>query len=100
MHATVILQKSTRADKKFMAIITGPKGKKVVHFGAAGYSDFTKHKDEDRKLRYINRHKARENWNDPYTAGFYARWILWNKPTLDTSIKDTEKRFKIKITKK
>jgi hypothetical protein len=25
-----------------------------AYFGAAGYSDFTLHKDEERKLRYIN----------------------------------------------
>ena len=28
-----------------------------VSFGAAGYSDYTKHKDKDRKQRYIDRHK-------------------------------------------
>lgn len=30
---------------------------KTVHFGQANASDFTKHKDVERKLRYINRHK-------------------------------------------
>jgi hypothetical protein len=30
---------------------------KIVYFGAAGYSDFTIHKDEARKQRYIDRHK-------------------------------------------
>ncbi len=30
---------------------------KKAYFGAAGMSDFTIHKDEQRKQRYINRHK-------------------------------------------
>ena len=30
---------------------------KKVYFGAAGMSDFTQHKNEDRKNLYINRHK-------------------------------------------
>ncbi len=37
-------------------------GSKVL-FGAVGYSAFTKLKDEDRKQRYINRHKYNESWS-------------------------------------
>ena len=47
----VIIRKSTKKDKKFDAIVDG---KKTVSFGAAGMSDFTKHKDPERKERYIN----------------------------------------------
>ena len=57
-------------------------------------SDYTKHKNPERKKLYENRHKSRENWNDPLTAGFYAKNILWNKPTITESVKDTNKRFK------
>ena len=57
-------------------------------------SDYTKHKDEDRKKRYLNRHRKNENWKSPMTAGALSRWILWNKPTLRDSIKDYKKRFK------
>ena len=35
--------------------------------------------------------------NDPNYAGFYALNLLWNKPTLQASINDTEKRYIIKI---
>ena len=65
----VIITKSKKKDKKFDAIIDG---KKTISFGAKGYSDFTQHKDPERKQRYLNRHKKNENWNDPKTAGFYA----------------------------
>ena len=38
------------------------KSEKKVYFGAAGYSDFTKHKDVERRQRYIARHEKNENW--------------------------------------
>ena len=63
----VVIQKSRRKDKKLDAVIDG---KKTISFGAAGMSDFTLHKDDDRKQRYIARHQKNENWRDPKTAGF------------------------------
>ena len=87
----IVITKSKTKDKKYDAIIDG---KKTIHFGAKGYSDFTIHKDEERKDRYINRHKKTENWNDPKTAGFYAKNILWNKKSVKASVDDTNKRFK------
>ncbi len=72
---------------------------KFIHFGSKGYSDMTIHRSEDRKNRYILRHKDQEDWNKSglMTAGFWSRWVLWNKPSLESSIKDTEKRFSIRI---
>ena len=87
----IIIKPSRKAGKKYDAIIDG---KKTVSFGATGYSDYTQHKDPERKQRYLNRHKKSENWNDPKTAGFYATHVLWNKPSLTASIADINKRFK------
>ena len=39
----IIIKPSNKTDKKYMAIIDD---KKTVHFGQAGASDFTKHKDK------------------------------------------------------
>lgn len=64
-----------------------------VPFGALGYSDFIHHQDPERKKRYLNRHRKKEDWNNPRTPGALSRWILWNKPTLEASIKDYVKRF-------
>jgi hypothetical protein len=68
-----------------------------VNFGAKGYSDYTVHKDHERKQRYIKRHVSRENWtaSGVLTPGFWSRWVLWNLPTLRQSISDTKKRFKL-----
>jgi len=94
----VNLKKSTRPGKKYMVTIDG----KTVHFGAEGYSDYTKHKDKERMQRYLVRHKrGGENWKKSgiKTAGFWSRWLLWNKPTLAASKKDMTFRFGIQFTK-
>ncbi len=87
----IIIKPSHLSDKKFDAIIDG---RKTIPFGQKNASDFTQHKNEERKMRYISRHQKNEDWNNPLTAGFYSRWITWNKPTLTESIKDTNNRFK------
>ena len=89
------ITKSTKENKKLMAIFENCHNnrRKTIHFGAAGMSDYTIHRDKDRKQRYLNRHKN-ENWNNPISAGSLARYILWNKPTLKDSIADYKKRFK------
>ena len=97
----VVIKQSNKKGKKFMATFTQRSLKdqklkdKIIHFGSAGMSDFTKHKDPLRKERYLKRHKKRENWQDPLTAGALSRWILWNKPTLSASIKDYKSRFNL-----
>lgn len=93
----MVVEKGTAKNKKLKAIFyDGDKKIKTVQFGSKGMSDFTIHKDKERKQRYLDRHRKRENWNDPMTAGALSRWILWNKPTLEGSIKDFKKRFKLK----
>jgi len=93
------LQKSSRQNKKYS--IKTP-DEKIIHFGARGYEDFVTHKDPERKERYIARHKSREDWTKKGigSAGFFSRWLLWNEPTLESSIKDVEKKFGIKILNK
>ena len=87
------ISKSNKSEKKLKAVIDG---KKTIHFGQAGASDYTKHKDPERKERYIERHKKRENWGKSGvdTAGFYSRWVTWHKPTIEASVKDLNKKFK------
>lgn len=99
---SISLHKSALPHKKWSVTIedtSRSRTGRTVHFGAAGYEDFTIHKDETRKQRYIARHKRRENWTIKglYTPGFWSRWILWNKPTLRGSIADTNKRFNLRI---
>lgn len=94
MKQIYILQKARDEKHKFQ--IETPSGKKVK-FGAVGYQDFRIHQDDTRKQAYIRRHQANEDWNNLEKAGTWSRYLLWNKVTLDTSIKDMEKLFGIKI---
>ncbi len=87
----IFIKPSHLSDKKFDAIIDG---RKTIPFGAKNYSDYTIHKDKERKERYLARHRKNEQWDNPLTASFYATNLLWNKPTLIESIKDTNNRFK------
>jgi hypothetical protein len=97
MNNTYYLQKSSDTKKKYDVLDNNKK--LIVSFGANGYEDYTTHKDPERKLRYIERHAANENWNKAgiKTAGFWSRWILWNKPSFRNSIEDTKKKFNIDI---
>ena len=86
------LTRSTCAQKKYQIEVDG----RTIHFGAAGYEDYTTHKDPARKARYLACHSG-EDWSDPTTAGFWARWLLWNQPTLQASIKDVNQRFGLRV---
>jgi uncharacterized membrane protein (UPF0182 family) len=87
--------KSDKPDKKYY-IIT--KDNKKVYFGSAGMSDYTIHKDEARKQRYINRHKTNETkyWNKSGvdTASFWSRFYLWEYPTKDEAYKHIKQKLK------
>lgn len=89
------IQKSTLKNKKLMATFENceTERKKVVHFGATGYSDFTIHKDTERKKRYLERHQKNEDWKNPVSAGALSKFILWNKTSLRASIADYKKHF-------
>jgi hypothetical protein len=76
----VVMKKSNQKNKKYAVIVND----KTINFGAEGYEDFTTHKDESRKDRYTKRHKPTEDWTKKgiETPGFWAKHILWNKPSI------------------
>ena len=76
---------------KKLIIITNT-GKKI-YFGAAGYEDFTTHKDEERKQRYIARHKKNEDWNDINSAGFWSYHYLWHFSTKKQAYENIKKKY-------
>jgi len=104
---SIKLSRSEKPDKKFKVIVELRSGvAKTIHFGAKGMSDYTINRDPERKRLYISRHKARfrrtggEDWSKSgiKTAGFWSRWLLWNKPTLNESIQNIQNKFRVKIT--
>jgi hypothetical protein len=66
---------------------------KTIKFGAKGMSDFTIHKDTERRDRYISRHKKDLRTNDPTRAGYLSMYILWNKKTFKASLADYKRRL-------
>ena len=72
--------KSDKPNKKFYIITSN---NKKVYFGSAGMSDYTIHKDDERKLRYIKRHQDRENWGKSGidTSGWWSKEFLWSYPS-------------------
>ena len=83
---------------KWVGVFTDPitKDEQRVPFGAKGYEDYTQHKNPLRRSNYLSRHRARENWNAPRTAGALSRWILWGDSTsLQTNVRRFKQRFSL-----
>ena len=76
------LDYSTRKNNKYM--VTLPGGKKV-HFGSPKYSDFTIHKDKERRDKYLSRamkiknKKGELTYTNPESINFWSVNLLWPK---------------------
>ena len=93
------LLKATNGKNKYTMIFYDHLRKKVktINFGAVGYESYPDHQDLQRKMNYIQRHEARENWKDPMTAGTLSKFLLWNKPSLSASYKDFRSKFNYQL---
>lgn len=97
----IILTKSPKNEKKYRVTFT--ESGKHVDFGQKGYSDYTIHKDYQRMKRYLNRHSGMgENWSPSgkYSAGWWSRWLLWSKPSLQAAIESVSRRLQRRILKR
>ena len=78
----VSVKHATDGKHKYTAQFLQDNGRtKTTHFGAKGMDDYTLKGDKAQRERYLSRHKARENWNDPSTAAALSRWLLWGDST-------------------
>jgi len=94
----VSIKKDTDAKHKYVATFKNKEtGRtKTTHFGAAGYTDYTISKDKGKRELYLQRHKARENWNDYTSAGALSAHILWGSSTsIKTNISNFKKKFNL-----
>ena len=97
MRIEIYLCKSKAKGKRLAAKIKYPDGKvKTINFGSIHHSNYLIHQNDERKKRYIDRHKSNENWNE-INSGSLSRYLLWGEKTLDDSIKKYEKMFNVKI---
>ena len=84
--------------KKWRVVLLNEQGREHhVDFGATGYEDYTQHKDPKRKALYMLRHKSREDWTKSgvFTAGFWSRYLLWNRSSIRASLSDVRSRFSL-----
>lgn len=91
----MIVKKSDKAGKKYVAIFTKDDGKiKKTYFGSAGMDDYLKTKDKEQRKRYRSRHAKDLNTKDPTRAGYLSYYLLWGDSTsLRENIKNYKKRF-------
>jgi len=93
----MVVKKSNRPGKKYMAIFTRDNGRtKTTHFGAAGMTDYLQSKDKERRKRYRDRHKKDLKTKDPTRAGYLSYYLLWGDSTsLRTNINSYKNRFNL-----
>ena len=87
------LERATDGKHKWVGVFEGEGTHRRVPFGAKGYEDYTQHHNPLRKENYLTRHRAREDWKDPMTAGALSRWILWEYPSLERSVREFKRKF-------
>lgn len=78
------------SKKKLIVQVVSQSSTRNIGIGDRKYEDYTIHRDDERKQNYIQRHsRNREKYglNGAKTAGFYSRWLLWEKPTLEEAAK-------------
>jgi len=98
------IEKSDKKNKKWDAIfeIKNKKNNDKLKITSFGYddpddkdNDFTRHNDLERRNRYIIRHEKDLRTGDPTRAGYLSLFLLWNLPTLKSSIEDYRERLNI-----
>ena len=95
MPKLISVSPSTRKDKKLVAIFEMENGRlKRTHFGQRGASDYTIHKDKERRELYRNRHEKDLDTQDPTRAGYLSWYLLWGD---STSLKKNIQQFKRKF---
>jgi len=93
----MIIKKSDKSGKKYMAIFKKDNGRtKTTHFGLSGAPDYTLTGDKIRRKAYRDRHRKDLNTNDPTRAGYLSYYILWGESkSIRQNINSYKKRFNL-----
>ena len=88
------LMKSPRAGKRFAVCWAG----RVIHFGQPGAFTYADGAGHAKRAAYLARHgaaKSGEDWTDPTTAGYWARWLLWEKRGIGNGLAEAVRRLNV-----
>ena len=97
------IKRSPKKDKKLVATFCKNGRVKQIHFGAAGYKNYCGpsgkgkdcHNSAERRRRYLARHKSRENFNKPDSAGSLSAHVLWGKGSVSSNISAFKRKFNL-----
>jgi hypothetical protein len=96
------VSESNNKNKKLKVVIYKDGIKvKTIHVGDNRYADYIQYYRssstlaDERKRLYLLRHHKEENAN-PLTNAYWAKNLLWNKPTLEESISDIIRNSNLK----
>jgi hypothetical protein len=93
------LSQSGRKNKRLKVVVRDYIRKKTIHFGAKDGQTYIDHKNDEKRDNWIARHsEINTDWEDPFTAGFWSRWVLWEKKSLSAALKNVVKKHKIDLT--
>lgn len=91
----VNIERAVSDTKKYKAnfynSVTGME--KHTLFGAKGMNDFLLTNDVEARERYRQRHAKDLETGDPTRAGYLSYYLLWNKNTMASSIRDYKQKF-------
>tara|TARA_R110000868_G_scaffold251118_2_gene507855 strand:- start:169 stop:465 length:297 start_codon:yes stop_codon:yes gene_type:complete len=92
------LEKADNNKNKYSVQFLNKTTKRIntINFGNINYDDYLTTNDDEKKRLYRLRHQN-DNINDLNYPGAWSWHLLWSRKSIEDSIKDMEKRFKIDI---
>ena len=89
----VFVKEINETKKRFVAVFSDGS---ITKFGLTNpkIGTYIDHKNKILRKNYIKRHLKDLKTNDYKRAGYLSLFLLWNKETLNESIKDFNKRIK------
>lgn len=90
------IKRSKQPGKRFDALFLNAKtgNEKRIAFGNVGEKDFIALQDNDQRDFYDFKYKNKQNWKDLMSRHALQKYILWNKGSMESSIRDYKKRLR------
>jgi len=94
MPDLILLQKSTRKNKRYMIKFKNPT--LTLHFGSLGANTFIDNATDDTRDNYLKRHSVNEDWSF-INPGSLSAYLLWNTKDIKKNIEIYKELFGITI---
>ena len=89
------VKKSTAKGKKWTATFKEGEKEKMVHFGATGYTDYTKGATDEQRKSYRARHRSGATAR-PDSANALSYYILWgDSRSLASNLKSFKNKYNL-----